>query len=104
MQTQADSVNAVPPQQRIAAVVRAAGVDQFFRQRGMPGARVDACLADTNAIQEQIAASQRAGEADGVTGTPTFVINGRVAENVGNWRHPDPNRALEPRLRAAIGG
>lgn len=102
-QQQAEQVQSVPPQQRVAAFVQAAGVDQFFRQRGMPAGRVQSCLADQNALQQVLTTSQRYAEEDDVTGTPTFFINGRQLENVGDWRHPDPSRSLEARLRAAVG-
>jgi protein-disulfide isomerase len=96
-EAQAQQIQALPPAQRSAALVRATGLDQFFRQRGVPEARMNSCLADEQNLQQLGEITQRAGREDGVTGTPTFFINGQRQE-VGDWR------GLEPLLRNAIGG
>jgi protein-disulfide isomerase len=88
-------LEAMGPQERAAALVRATGVDQFFRQRGMPQARIDACLADPDALQQLAALTDR-GNREGVTGTPTFFINGSIVEGASTWE------ALEPRLSGAL--
>jgi len=82
---------------RASALVRAAGLDQFFRQRGMPESRIDSCLADSRGLDRLAEITRSGTERDGVTGTPTFFINGE-RQDVGTWAQ------LEPRLRAAIGG
>jgi protein-disulfide isomerase len=84
-------------QQRGAALVQASGVDQFFRQRGMPESRMRSCLADQAAIDKLVEITDRASKSEGVTGTPTFFINGKVVEGAASWE------ALQPPLRAAIG-
>jgi protein-disulfide isomerase len=89
-------LEAMTPQQRVAALVRLAELDQFFRVRGVPQARIDACLADGAALQHLLAITER-GNAEGVQGTPTFFINGRKVEDAANWA------TLEPALRAAVG-
>jgi protein-disulfide isomerase len=92
---QQEQLQALAPQERAVALVRAVGVDQFFRQRGMPQAKIDACLADPQALQQLAALTDR-GNREGVTGTPTFFINGRIAEGASTWQ------TLEPQLRAAL--
>jgi protein-disulfide isomerase len=92
---QAEQVGALPAQERAAAYVRLAGLDQFFRQRGMPEAKINACLADPQGLQRLVDRTQQAAQKEGVSATPTFFINGRAAE-AGEWD------ALEPRLRAAL--
>jgi protein-disulfide isomerase len=89
-------LNALPPQQKAAQLVQIAGVDQFFRQRGMPEAKIQACLAD-QANYKKIADTTERSAKDGVTGTPTFFINGQIQEGVAGWKH------LEPSLRQAVG-
>ena len=89
------SLRAIPQAQQPAALTRAIQMDQFFRQRGMPQAQVDQCLANPAGLQ-RLAEIQAVGTNDGVSGTPTFFINGNRA-NVTAWS------ALEPQLRAAIG-
>jgi protein-disulfide isomerase len=96
-QEQMQQLEGLPPAQKAAALVRAAGLDQFFRQRGLPEARMNACLADDAALQQLQQISTRGNNEDGVSGTPTFIVNGEKL-NTADW--PD----LEARLRAAIGG
>jgi protein-disulfide isomerase len=93
---QLQQMSQLPAEERAGLFVRASGVDQFFRQRGMPESKINACLAN-RAELEKLAALTDRGNKDGVQGTPTFLINGAVAD-ASNWTQ------LEPRLRAAIGG
>jgi protein-disulfide isomerase len=82
---------------RSRALITGAGLDAFFRQRGMPQSRIDSCLADPRNLQRVADDTQAGGTADGVSGTPTFIINGEKADGVGYWQQ------LEPLLRAKIG-
>jgi protein-disulfide isomerase len=93
---QLQQYDSLSPAQKAAALVRAAGLDQFFRQRGLPEARMNSCLADTAALNQLQQISTRANNEDNVTGTPTFIVNGEKLDT-SDW--PD----LEARLRAAIG-
>jgi protein-disulfide isomerase len=94
-ESQLTALSAMQPQQQAGALAKAIGMDQFFRQRGMPQARVDQCLADPAGIQ-RLAEIQNVAAGDNVTGTPTFLINGTKADATA-W--PE----LKPKLRAAIG-
>ena len=84
----------MPPAQRAATLVRATGMDEFFRLRGMPEGRIAQCLADNNQLTALAALTTRAGT-EGVTGTPTFFINGKKVESAASWKE------LEPSLRSA---
>lgn len=75
---------------RIAAIT---GLDVIAARHGIPTARVRSCLAD-EAGATRVAAIKAAGERLGINGTPSFIINGRVAQHVHDWA------ALEPLLRA----
>ena len=88
-------LQSMSPQQQAATLVRAGELDQFFRVRGMPEARIAACLADAQGLQSLVAGTQRANE-EGVTGTPTFFINGKKIEDAASWA------ALEPSQRTAV--
>jgi protein-disulfide isomerase len=88
----------LPPQQRMGALVRAAGLDQFFRQRGMPESKVGTCLANQAELEKLLAITDRGSKEFNVTGTPTFFINGEKVEDAASWI------ALEPALRQAVGG
>jgi protein-disulfide isomerase len=94
---QAQQLENLPAVQKAAALVHLTGLDQFFRQRGLPEARMNACIADANNLQQLGEITRRASEEDQVTGTPTFIINGNKTE-AGTWAQ------LEPLLRNAIGG
>jgi len=94
---QARQLDSMPPAQQAAVLIRASGLDQFFRQRGLPEARMNSCLADANNLQQLGEITRRATAEDGVEGTPTFIINGEK-QQAGTWAQ------LEPLLRAAVGG
>jgi protein-disulfide isomerase len=76
------------PLQQSAAMARAAGLDQFFRARGMNDAQINACLANRAGIERLGAISQHAAQL-GVQGTPTFFINGRLI-GTQDWARLEP--------------
>jgi protein-disulfide isomerase len=78
--------------ERAVALVRAAGVDQILIQRGVPSARIDTCLADEPRLLRLVEGTQAAGTI-GVTGTPTFMLNGKILDGVYGWE------TLEPKLK-----
>lgn len=77
------------PLQRSAAMVRAAGLDRFFRARGMTAARIDACLNDRAGLNRLGEITRRAGAELGVAGTPTFLLNGRKLDTH-EWAGVEP--------------
>jgi protein-disulfide isomerase len=95
-QEQLKQLENLPPLQRNAALVRLAGLDEFFRQRGMPQSKVEACLADQSNLDKALAITER-GNKDGINGTPNFLINGKVVADSADWK------SLEPVLRRAVG-
>ena len=97
---QQQQLTGLAPDQQIPALVRATGMDQFFRQRGMPEGAINSCLADQQALQKLMATTTTAQTEHKVSGTPTFLVNGETVE-LGNgaiWPQ------LEPKLREAAGG
>ena len=70
-------IAALPPGEQFAAAAEAVALTQVAAQHGVPAAKARACLTDTAAIQriEEIGA---AADAIGVSGTPTFSINGSL--------------------------
>jgi protein-disulfide isomerase len=50
---------------------------KYARQVGIPGAEFDRLL-DSGAMSQNVSADQAEGDRLGVTGTPTFFINGRI--------------------------
>ena len=96
-EAEANQLGPLPPEQQIAPLARAMDLDTFFARRGMPESRFSQCLADPQNAQRLTTMTDKANRELRVTGTPTFFINGRILENVGNWA------TLEPRLRTALG-
>ena len=88
-------IGALPQNQQFAAIAKAGGLDQFFRMRGLPQAKADACLANTAEVDKLVKLRDRGTNQDGVTGTPTFIINGKLAEDTYSWD------TLEPKLKGA---
>ena len=85
-------IQGLPMKEQAAALVRAAGVDKILIERGVPAARIDTCLADEPRLL-RLVEDTRAASTLGVTGTPTFMLNGKILKGVYSWE------ALEPRLR-----
>jgi protein-disulfide isomerase len=77
-------------QEQAAAFVRAAGVDQILRQRGMSPDLINSGLADEPRLLRLVDVS-RAASALGVTGTPMFLLNGRLLDGVYDWEDLEPH-------------
>lgn len=73
------------PDQRFPALAKAWKLDTFFQARGMTTDQVNACLSDIGNIEKLEKSTNAAVEQFQVSGTPTFVINGQVAEGVAAW-------------------
>lgn len=66
----------LPENQRFAAAAEAGGLTAFFAARGISADQSRQCLADSAAAEALAEKTQAAAEADEVTGTPTFFLNG----------------------------
>lgn len=96
-QTEGQQIAALPQDQQVAAMIRATELDQFFRQRGVPEAQINQCVAGAQADLEQIVAMNQASVSRyGIGGTPSFVINDELS-TASNWA------TLEPAIRTALG-
>lgn len=71
---------ALPPEQRFAAIAKAGGMDTFFTARGISADQAGKCLADTAKATALVNATQKAAQEHNITGTPTFMINGSKVE------------------------
>jgi protein-disulfide isomerase len=87
-EAQLQQLQTLSPNQQAAALVRAAGLDAFFRAQGLGPAQANACLANQAAIRRLGAIGQHANEL-GVQGTPTFFINGRSVGTL-SWARLEP--------------
>ena len=79
----------IPEGQEFLAMGQAAGFLDFFAARGISRDQGAACLADGDAM---VALGEELGEradADSVTRTPTFFLNGRMLE-ASSWQQLEP--------------
>jgi protein-disulfide isomerase len=83
-----ERMQGLAPNQQAAALVRAAGLDGFFRARGLTAAQINACLGNRAGIERLTAISRHANEI-GVHGTPIFLINGRSVGTL-DWARLEP--------------
>ena len=92
---QTKPLESLAPDQQVVAFARLGKLDAFVRARGVPAAKVEACLTDKTQ-RSQLEAIRKEAIALGVAGTPSFAINGELQKDVFNWA------ALEPKLKEAV--
>ena len=95
IQSERDSINALPMPQRLARVAEQGGLTAIAARYGVPLAQARQCLGDEAGLN-RLAEMYQAASALGVDGTPTFLINGRKVP-VNTWRE------IEPLIRRAGG-
>ncbi|OYW22100.1 MULTISPECIES: thioredoxin domain-containing protein [unclassified Sphingomonas] len=78
-------VQAMEPLQAATFWVETLGYLEFVKQRGLPEAKARACLADKSAVERVAINLQAADTQYKISGTPTFIVNGKVAEGVLDW-------------------
>ncbi len=78
---------------RRRALARDAGLYEIMRPRGYDAASLDRCLGD-EALARALAGRSAEYARQGVTGTPSFAIDGALLEDVHDWA------SLKPRLDA----
>lgn len=91
-----NKLQSAPQDQQFAGVIKATGLDGFFKMRGLPASKQQQCLADKAVLEKLAAVRGDAVKTYKLTGTPTFVINGITQENVFDWA------SLKPKLDAAL--
>ena len=84
----------LPPNQTFVAIGTKGGLVDFFSSRGIAKDQALACLANVQTAKQLADDVQSSGEKYNITGTPTFIINGKNVE-VATWE------ALEPILQRA---
>lgn len=92
-EAQRTQLRALPPLQMVQQLVPLLGLDRVGARHGITPVAQRACLSRQANLDRLEAMASAAGDQFGVTGTPTFIINGRVADtNV--WA------GIEPLLRS----
>ena len=91
------AIGGMDPTVQFKKMAEAAGLDGFYRARGLPQAKADQCLADVKSAEDLVRIRDHATNDLNVTGTPTFFINGTIQDQVYTWE------ALDKNLAKAIG-
>ena len=89
-------LQAMPLDQQIKGLAETGKLDEFVRTRGIPKSKFDACLTDKAGVDKLAAIRDEANTKYGLTGTPTFVVNGNTLADTSNWA------ALQPKLETAL--
>lgn len=75
--------------ERFVRMGEVTGLIDFFAARGLSSDQARACLADGDAIDTMVKASSAKAEEVGVTGTPTFILNGTKVDAI-SWGQLEP--------------
>ena len=84
-----------PPAERFGKLGNALGLVEFAQQRGISADQAKSCLADTAAAEKLAKGVEAANSQYQITGTPSFILNGVLVDNVANWA------SLQPKLKEA---
>lgn len=83
------------PNQVAASLADKLGLVEFVQQRGIPADKAKSCLADPEGVKTLEKIAKVATGEYKISGTPAFIINGKVVPNVTTWAD------LEPQLKLA---
>ena len=92
------ALQTMQPAQQFSTIAKWTGLQQFAAMRGVPKAKSSQCLANQSEIDRLVQMNSDASSQYQIGGTPSFLINGKVAENAASWE------TLEPLLKEALGG
>ena len=74
-----------PANQRLVTLAGPTGLIDFVKQRGISEDKAKQCLADSKAADALVAKVQEGAKQYDITGTPTFILNGKVVDGVASW-------------------
>ncbi|MBY8826006.1 DsbA family protein [Sphingomonas colocasiae] len=95
MAANGERVRKLPEVQIASEFAHGSGLVALMRSRGMPQAKINACLANKGQLTVLAAMADEAWKVRKVPGTPAFLINGALAPDTNDWA------ALKPKLDAA---
>ena len=70
---------------RLVTLAGPTGLIDFVKQRGISEDKAKQCLADSKAADALVAKVQEGAKQYDITGTPTFILNGKVVDGVASW-------------------
>ena len=87
----------LPTNQVFVAWANLLGLQDWAAARGLPQAKSNQCLADQKMIDREVQiTSDVNAQYPEFSGTPSFVLNGKMLPKTGDWQ------TLEPQLKAAL--
>src|SRR4029079_17621839 len=87
----------LPPNQAFIAWGNLLGLQDWAAARGIPQAKSNQCLADQKMIDREVQVmSDVNSQYPEFSGTPSFIINGKMLAKTGDWK------TLEPQLKDAL--
>ena len=84
-----EAAMSAPEDQRFVQIAQAAGLIDWFAERGLSRDQAQTCLADAANITTLAEQSQSQAEELDITGTPTFLLNGKKLD-VNQWPQLEP--------------
>jgi protein-disulfide isomerase len=92
-----DQIQNLPNNQVFVAMASLLGFQDWAAARGVPQAKSNQCLSDQKMIDHEVQVTSDVGnQFPDFTGTPAFVINGKMLSDTASWDK------LEPQLQAAL--
>jgi protein-disulfide isomerase len=96
-QDKLDQIQNLPPSQTFVAMAGLLGFQDWAAARGVPQAKSNQCLSNQQMIDHEVqVTSDVSTQYPEFTGTPAFVINGKMLKDVAGWEK------LKPELEAAV--
>lgn len=96
-QDKLDQLQNLPTNQTFVAMANLLGLQDWAAARGVPQAKSNQCLSNQQMIDHEVqVTSDVSTQYPEFTGTPAFVINGKMLKDVAGWEK------LKPELEAAV--
>jgi protein-disulfide isomerase len=96
-QDKINEIQNLPTNQVFVTYATLLGLQNWAAARGLPQAKSNQCLADQKMIDREVQITSDVNtQYPEFSGTPAFVLNGKMLPKTGDWQ------TLEPQLKAAI--
>lgn len=96
-QDKLEQIQNLPPEQVFVAMASLVGMQDWAAARGIPLAKSNQCLSDRKMIDHEVqVTSDVTTQYPDFKGTPSFVLDGKMLVDTGNWDK------LGPQLKAAL--
>jgi protein-disulfide isomerase len=97
-QQQLETLQNLPPSQQFVQAAKIAGLGEWAAMRGVPQAKSAQCLANDKEINQLVEwTGEVTTQYPNFSGTPNFIINGKLDEKLAGWE------AVDAALKQALG-